>query len=142
MVCAMDEQSPSARWTLQESLVAILFLAASADGGLDKVEQAEILALQRRSKSFQALKPLELTALNLSVVNRVRYGGSGLAQACAALSAEARLPAFALALDLMLSDGELTDGEADFVKKLTLHLSLESDAVAKITEVMALRHRI
>lgn len=142
MVCAMNEQNLDTRWTLQELLVAILFLAASADGDLDKVEQAEILALQRRSKSFQALKPLELAALNRRIVDSVRYGGLTLAQACAALAADARLPAFALALDLMLSDGELTRKESDFVDMLTLHLNLESGAVTQIAEVMAIRHRI
>lgn len=129
-------------WSLEEALVAILYSAAAVDGPLAEREREELLHFERRSRTLSSLSHQALSALNARVVERLRYGGGTLADACATISLGLRLPIFALALDLMLGDGELDSGEADFVNTLVLRLGLEGPDIERVSEVMAPKNSV
>lgn len=129
-------------WSLEEAIVAVLYSAAAIDGSLEEREREELLHCERRSKTLASLTHQDLSALNARVVERLRYGGGTLADACAMLSPEFRLPVFALALDLMMADGDLAPGEADFVNTLVLRLNLSGVDVERVSEVIVLKNSV
>ena len=129
-------------WSTQEAIVAILASAAKADGAVAEVEREALLAIEHRTKALKQLSASELSALNRRVTQRLRYGEGTLAQACATLPDQMRAPVFALAMDLMLADGALTEAEADFVNASVLAHDLEGPQVEAIAEEITIKNAI
>lgn len=129
-------------WSLEEALVAVLYSGAAIDGPLEEREREALVHFERRSRTLSLLSHQDLSALNARVVDRLRYGGGTLANACATILPELRLPVFGLALDLMLADGELDSGEADFVNTLVLRLGLDGADIERVSEVMVLKNSV
>lgn len=137
----ISEPPEAEKWSVPEAFVTVLLAAVTCDGEMATVEHEELLALVHRSRALQSLSINQLSALNVKAVERLRDQPSALADACAALPTEARPSVFAHALDLVLADGELTIGEADFLNSLVLNLKLDREEVAKISDVMVLKNR-
>lgn len=131
----------AAGWSAPEAFVAVLFSAVTCDGELAPVEHEELLALVHRSRALKSLTPQQLSVLNTQVLERLRSSDNGLQEACQALPAEARLPVFAHALDLVLADGELNEDEADFLNAIILYLKLDRADVERIADVMVLKNQ-
>ena len=139
---SMISEPPEAEaWSVPEAFVTVLLAAVTCDGEMAAVEHEELLALAHRSRALKSLSINQLSALNVKAVARLRDQAGALADACAALPADARPSVFAHALDLVLADGELTVDEADFLNALILNLKLDRDDVAKIADVMVLKNR-
>lgn len=133
---------PPEAWSVPEAFYAILFAAVVCDEDLAAVERAELLALMSRSRALKSLSVDELRTIDKKVRARfLRDDYEALQQACAALPEEARLPAFAHALDLVLADGTLNEDEADFLNALILNLNLDREGVERIADVIALKNR-
>ena len=128
-------------WSTPEAFVAILFSAVTCDGELAPVEHEELLALAHRSRALKSLSTAQLAALNAQVLERLRQSDSALEEACKALPQDARLSAFAHALDLVLADGELNQDEADFLNAIILYLRLDRADVERIADVMVLKNQ-
>lgn len=139
---AADAPKAEAPWSTPEAFLAILFFAVTCDGDLAAVEHETLLALAHRSPTLKALSPAQLGELNVRIVGRLRDDDQALRKACAAVPEEMRLPLFAHALDLLLSDGELKAEEADFLNTLILHLKLHRDAVQRIADVIVMKNQV
>jgi tellurite resistance protein len=130
-------------WTIPQAYLALLFLAASADGKFDVEEKAEIESIARRSPALRALlesgqlAPHEQGAL----MEIARDKDSALDKACATLSNDMVLSVFAHCVDLMLADGEFHDTERDFIDKLYPKLDISVDYARRILEVLLLKGR-
>ncbi|MEZ5958427.1 MAG: tellurite resistance TerB family protein [Hyphomonadaceae bacterium] len=128
-------------WSVPEAFIAVLLAAVGCDGEIAAVEQEELIALVHRSRALKSLSPVQLTEINIRIVERLRDNEGALREACAALPNEMRLSLFAHALDLVLADGDLTEDEADFLNALILYLNLDGQSVEQIADVMTLKNR-
>lgn len=135
------KSAPAEAWTAPEAFVAVLFSAVTCDEEVNQIEHEELLALAHRSRALRAMTPSQLGQLNAKVIERLRGNSEALGEACAALPEDARLPAFAHALDLVLADGELVEDEADFLNTLILHLKLNRDDVERVADVMVMKNQ-
>jgi tellurite resistance protein len=120
----------------------VLFCAAGCDGPIAREEQEELLALVHRSRALKTLSEEALYRMIESVMERMRIGGDrALAEACAALLPEMRASAFAHALDIALSDGDLSEDESNFLNVLVSHLGLDEKTVRGIADVIILKNK-
>lgn len=133
--------APREQWSVPEAFVAVLFGAVTCDGELATVEHEELLALAHRSRALKSLSVSQLAEINVRVAARLRDEDDALLQACAALPNDARLSAFAHALDLVLADGELNEDEADFLNTIILALKLDRQDVERVAEVITLKNQ-
>jgi uncharacterized tellurite resistance protein B-like protein len=130
-------------WTPQEALFAVLFSAAVCDGGLDRIEQETLLALIHRSRALKALGDEELEDINASVSAKLHgREDEALEEACKALPPAPRLPLFALALDIILADGDLTQQEAAFLNRLAAGLQLSESDVRRVADIIILKNTV
>lgn len=136
-----DAQASPNAWSEPEAFAAVLFCAATCDGAVNAIEHETLLAIVHRSRALKALNADQLGALNERVLERLRGGReTALEQAASALPAPARLPTFAHALDIVLSDGELSKEEASFLNALAAHLGLERTEIEQVAAVLVMKN--
>lgn len=138
---AADAPKQQAPWSAPEAFLAVLFFAVTCDGELAAVEHEALLALAHRSPTLRALSPAQLAELNVRIVERLREDTQALRKACEAIPDEVRLPLFAQSMDLLLSDGELSSEEADFLNTLIISFKLNRDDVQRIADVIVLKNQ-
>lgn len=130
-------------WTIPEAYLALLFMAADADGKFNPEERAQIEMVARRAPALRALMergelgPHEQSALRKIKANKQQ----ALDEACATLSAEMCLSVFAHCVDLMLSDGEFLKAEADWIDELYPKLDISEEYARRVLEVLLLKGR-
>ena len=133
---------PAKAWSAPEAFYCVLFSAAGGDGAISHEAQEELLALVHRSRALKTSSGEELFHLNASVVERLRGGHDGaLAEACAALPSDMRASSFAHALDIVLSDGDLSEQEARFLNALIAHFKLDVANVRAIADIIILKNK-
>ena len=125
-----------------EAFAAICLVAIASDGYLSEQEEAEMKILLSRMKLFQdSLDGLDKMKDYL-VDNLKKYGPNELVQ-----SAKATLPAplsptaFAVAVDLVFSDGTVSAEEKAFIDDLRRILAIPDDLAVKIVEVMTVKNQ-
>jgi len=128
-------------WTIPEAFLCLLLSAASADGVVAAEEQAEILALARRSRALKTVSAPQLATANATVTQRLKERPAGLQEACESLPADMRLPVFAHCVDIVLADGALQQIEAEFLNKIVGFLALEAAESKRVMEVMLVKNR-
>jgi uncharacterized tellurite resistance protein B-like protein len=129
-------------WTGAEAFLCIICAAAACDGTVSPEESEEILATIHRSRLYKDSSGDELRRVNSVVAERLaRRGDKALIEACAALPRELSLPAFAHAVDIVLSDGGFVQAEAQFLNKLIELLSVDESEAKRIAEVMDIKNR-
>lgn len=129
----------NAGWSIPEAYLGILVSAAIADGSFHAAEQQEITRLASRSRALGSLDAAELSTLNDTVNERLQNRPDALKEACATLPAEMCLPVFAHCVDIILSDGELMQTEAEFLDKLVPLLDIDNDSARRVMEVLLLK---
>ncbi len=128
-------------WSIPQAYLALLFLAADADGKFNPEERAEIEMIARRSPALRALLlenalgPHEQAAL--AEINRSKE--DAFEKACQTLSNDMVLSVFAHCVDLMLSDGEFHEAERNFIDKLYPKLDITPEYARRILEVLLLK---
>lgn len=128
-------------WTEAEAFLFIAIYAASCDGNVSPEESEQILAMIHRSRIFREATADELRGVNNKVADRLaRRGERALADACASLSSNLALPAFATAVDIVLADGGFAPAEAEFLDRLMGLLSISEVDAAKIAEVLNIKN--
>ena len=129
--------------TMREAAVAILMAAAAADGALAG-EEAERLNVLLPSMSLFRQTSREhlqrLTEMALELVGSV--DPETLLLACAeVLPHDLRAPLFALAVELVIVDGDVSATEARFIDSLKSALAIDDEIAASTIEVLLIKSR-
>ena len=128
-------------WSMPEAFFCVLFCAAVCDGQMAREEQEELLTLVHRSRALKTLSEEALSQVNASVVERLRGSDLALAEACTALPPDVRASAFAHALDIVLSDGDLSEDKSKFLNALVSHFNMDERTVRSIADVIILKNK-
>jgi uncharacterized tellurite resistance protein B-like protein len=112
-----------------------------ADGNFSPEEKNEIQALCLRSRALKSLGAATLAQANVEVAKRLKERPKGLQEACETLPGDMRMPVFAHCVDIILSDGELLQPEAEFLSKITEYMGIGKTDAQRIMEVMLIKNR-
>ncbi|MEM8637495.1 MAG: tellurite resistance TerB family protein [Cyanobacteria bacterium P01_G01_bin.54] len=126
-----------------EGFAAIMLLVVAADGYLadDEVRLLNITLCRMRLFRSYSEDVMRRMFDNLCGTLR-RDGGKALFEAAiATLPHDLYETAFAIATDLVLADGQVTQEEEDLLGSLCRALELPEDMVNKIIEVMMIKNR-
>jgi len=125
-----------------EAFAAICLVAIASDGYLSESEEADMKMRLSRMKLFKdSMNKLDRTKDYL-VDALKKYGPNEVVK-----SAQAALPphlsstAFAVAVDLVFSDGSVSPEEKAFVDDLRRILAIPDDMAVKIVEVMTVKNQ-
>lgn len=130
-------------WQIPEAYLALLFLAADADGQFNPEERLEIETTARRAPALRALMQRnELGAHEQSALRKIRENKTAaLDEACATLPSDMCLSVFAHVVDLMLADGDFSKVEQDWVEALYPKLDIPESHARRVVEVLLLKGR-
>lgn len=124
----------------QEAWVAILYACMSVDGDVSDVEIDAMVRLLVFKNKFQ---DVDIVSHYKSAAQaRMKVGFFSLVESSAAMvSQEDRPTLLALATDLVLSDGIITDKEKELVEFLAKQLNIDEPLAMKIIEVILLKNK-
>lgn len=130
-------------WTIPEAYLALLFLAADADGQFNPEERTEIQTTARRAPALRALMQRnELASHEQSALAKIAQNKqAALDEACTTLPSDMCLSVFAHCVDLMLADGDFSKPEQDWVEALYPKLDIPESHARRIVEVLLLKGR-
>lgn len=130
-------------WTIPEAYLALLFLAADADGQFNPEERLEIETTARRAPALRALMARgELGAHEQSALMKISQNKeAALSEACQTIPSDMVLSVFAHCVDLMLADGDFSKVEQDWVEALYPRLDIPEAHARRIVEVLLLKGR-
>ncbi|MET0545634.1 MAG: tellurite resistance TerB family protein [Caulobacterales bacterium] len=128
-------------WTIPQAFLCLLLSAAVADGNFSQEERVEVQSLCLRSRALKAIGVNALAQVNAEVAQRLKERPKGLQEACESLPADLRLPVFAHCVDIILSDGELLQPEAEFLTKVTGYLGIPIAEAQRVMEVLLIKNR-
>lgn len=122
----------------QEAFVALLIAAARADGTVSAHEANTIEHTVSGMKLFRDHGHERLHAVVDAAVERIKQDGlRAVVEKAAAAIPKALAPTmFAVAVDLMLADGRLSENEEHFTDELRAILNVDADEAAKIIDVL------
>ncbi|MCT7950186.1 tellurite resistance TerB family protein [Ancylothrix sp. C2] len=123
-----------------EALMAISILATTADGNLSEEEKWTLYA--NHIRIFKSHSGEEFQALLNKVLQLIQQYSSAAVFAAAkvALTSQLRQSAFAMAADLVLSDGVLVAEEKEFLLQLWHALDIPDEIGEKILNVMIIKN--
>ena len=126
----------------QEALVSLLIASARADGSVSTHEANSIEHVVAGMKLFRGYSHEGLQTLFATAAERIKEQGiSSVVQTAAAnVPKELGVTTFAVAADLMLSDGGLSPKEEAFVDELRTLLNVERDAAGRIIDVLLVKN--
>lgn len=132
-------QQGASDWTVGEAYLCILIEASLADGDFVDEELKSIESVARRSRALKALSPEDLDQCNASVDKRRNTNPNAFKEACDALPPEMALSVYAHCVDIILSDGQLLQVEAQFLENLASRLRLQTDQAQRIYEALLVK---
>ena len=143
----MQERRPiseNVTLTPREAFAAIVVAAFNADGRVAPEEAARVNEIFNSTKLFRqpSAEPTK------PVLDRVmELFGAHSAEAIVAIAAKAlppalRAPAFAIAVDLVLADGEASIEERKFIDGLQDLLQLPDEDAVKIVDVIIIKNSV
>lgn len=138
-----EEGAGPVAFTDEEAVLAILFLAATADNEIAPEEEEMVIATSNRMK---LLRKQSIEAFN-DMVEKVRNGIDArgredvFAAATKALPAEVRETVYALAADVVFVDGTVRPEENEYLRMVQEALQVPDDLAAKVIEVMRIKNR-
>lgn len=126
-----------------ESFAAIALAAVAADGYLSEEEAQSIPFILSRMKLFEKYSDDMMRRLFDKLLGKLQREGVGALFVTArdSLPEELRDTAFAIAADLVLADGLLTDEERLFLEELYRSLGIDEALANKIIEVTVIKNR-
>jgi tellurite resistance protein len=132
------EQASALGLSPQEAFVALLIASARADGSVSAHEANSIEHIVAGMQLFRRHRGDGLQKVFANASERIKkYSAPSVVQAAAAVvPKELRTTAFAVAIDLMLSDGHLSPKEEGFADELRTLLNVDSDEGTKIIGVL------
>lgn len=132
------EQGSAQDLSPQEAFVFLLIASARADGSVSAHEANSIEHIVAGMQLFRGQSHEGLQKVFATASERIKeHGVPSVVQAAATfVPKELRATAFALAVDLMLSDGRLGPKEESFANTLRTLLNLERDSATSILDVL------
>ena len=124
-------------------LIELIIIAAAVDGKIDKREQETILRILTQNHATPPLTNAQLASVQEQLTSRFKGGETRenvIMQAASALDDNARHLAYAIAVEVVMSDDQLTSGETDFLREQRELLGLDSVKVEKIHFSAELRY--
>ncbi len=133
----VGDQTPN-DWSVQEAFLAILLAAMNADNEVVWQEKEYIQALVRRSKTMKEYinSPEALTAINISVEDRMKSRTDYLGEAVRAMPRDSHKAMFAHCVDIVFADGHMDDKERDFLDRLLEVMEITPDEAKTIVDVI------
>jgi tellurite resistance protein len=126
----------------QEAFVSLLIASARADGSVSAHEANSIEHIVAMMQLFRGHSHEGLQKVFATAADRIKEHGvpSVVQAAIAVLPKELGATTFAVAIDLMLSDGRLSPKEETFADELRTLLNVERDTAARILEVLLVKN--
>jgi tellurite resistance protein len=136
------EQISAQDSSTQEAFVALLIASARADGSVSAHEANRIEHVVAGMKLFRGHSNERLQKVFATAAERIKeHGVPSVVQAAAAIvPKELGATTFAVAIDLMLSDGRLSPKEEGFAEELRTLLNVERDAAGRIVDVLLIKN--
>ncbi|MFE3866515.1 hypothetical protein ACFX5E_00335 [Flavobacterium sp. LS2P90] len=123
-----------------DAWVGILYSCISADNQIKDSETAALTRLLHSKEKFIGIDivPLYAKAFNLKMeLGQLKY----IAACCEAIKEEDKETVFALALEMLLSDGLLGEAEKIIIEVLSKQLKIVAGMTSKIIEVIFLKNK-
>ncbi|MGL5944308.1 MAG: tellurite resistance TerB family protein [Waterburya sp.] len=126
-----------------ESFAGIMLATIAADGYLASEETQNLISILFRMKLFQSYPSDHVSRMISQLMKIIQTKGTDslLKIAVDSLPEYLHQTAFAVATDLILSDGEVSEEEEDVLYRLCNLLSISRDTVNKIIEVMIIKNK-
>ena len=123
-----------------EAWVGILYSCISADNQIKDSETASLSKLLYSKEKFAGvdIAPLYAKSYHLKMdLGQIKY----IAACCERIKEEDKETVFALALEILLSDGLLGEEEKNVIEVLSKQLKIDSEMTGKIIEVIFLKNK-
>ncbi|NER91181.1 tellurite resistance TerB family protein [Moorena sp. SIO3A2] len=126
-----------------EAFAAIALIAVAADGFAASSEVQAIITALSRMQLFRSYSADVMARMFERLLMLLQRQGSEplLSAALKSLPYELQATAFAIATDLTLADGEVTDEEEEFLKELYHALEISEETAIKIIDVMLIKNQ-
>jgi tellurite resistance protein len=139
-----EEQSdPPIDLKPEEAFAAVALVAIAADGYLSDQEGRDMTNMLARMRLFQNYSSDVMRRMFDKLLSLLKLKGPStlIDQAKLRLPVELRETAFAIATDLVLSDGTVTSQEQAFLDDLYRILEISGDTALQIVQVMTIKNR-
>ncbi|MFV5685893.1 TerB family tellurite resistance protein [Flavobacterium sp. GB2R13] len=123
-----------------EAWVGILYSCISADNQIKDSETASLSKLLYSKEKFEGvdIAPLYAKSYHLKMeLGQLKY----IAACCELIKEEDKETVFAIALEILLSDGLLGEEEKNVIEVLSKELKIDSGMTSKIIEVIFLKNK-
>ena len=139
----LEQDGDVSTLTMREAVTAILVAAVAADGTLVEQEAERLNALLPSMRLFRQTSAAHLQRLTETALDIIgSTGPDALLPACAEVIPESlRAPLFALAVELVIVDGDVSPTETRFVDSLKSALAIDDEIAANIIEVLLIKSR-
>jgi tellurite resistance protein len=126
----------------QEAFVCLLIASARADGSISPHEANQIEHVVAAMKLFRGSSHETRHGIFTNAGERIEQEGieAVVRAAAAVIPKELGATAFAIAVDLMLSDGRLTANEQRFADQLRGLLNVDQGTAAKVVDVLTIKN--
>ncbi|MGF1588923.1 MAG: tellurite resistance TerB family protein [Pleurocapsa sp.] len=126
-----------------EAFAGILLVAIAADGCLEREELQSFMLTLYKMKLFQSYPNDHVSRMIARLVKIIQTRNADILLniAVQCLPEYLHETVFAVATDLILSDGEVSEPEEYVLQKLYNHLSISKDKIDKIIEVMIIKNK-
>lgn len=129
--------------TPREAFAGILLMTIAGDGHISDEEKEGFIAVSNRMQLFKSQSPTEFNSMMDKLFGLLHKHGPSflLEKSAASVPEELRATAFAVATDLVFSDGNVEDEEKRLIEKLGNVLGIEEGLAMRIIEVLAIKNR-
>ena len=134
--------APAAAMSAHQAFAAIALAAVSWDGMLTKAGSRALRHALDYREPYRHLTDSQMVDLMNKLLEALRHKGAQhlMVEAAEALSPQQRATAYAVAVEIMRSDGPLQDDERNILANLAGTLGLTADLTAQVHAVMDLLH--
>jgi uncharacterized tellurite resistance protein B-like protein len=122
-----------------DAWVGILYSCISADNQIKDSETASLSKLLHSKEKFVGVDIAALYAKSLHL--KTDLGQNYMAACCGQIKEEDKETVFALALEILLSDGLLGEEEKNMIEVLSKQLKIDAGMTSKIIEVIFLKNK-
>jgi tellurite resistance protein len=126
----------------QEAFVCLLIASARSDGSVSPHEANQIEHVAAAMKLFRGSSHETRRGIFTTAAERIRDQGieNVVRAAAGAIPNKLTATTFAVAVDLMLADGQLTASEERFADELLGLLNVDGEMAAKIVDVLTVKN--
>ena len=138
-----ETRSNQINLTKEESFLGILIAASASDGHLSNAEYLSISRVFNTSKMFSHFTEMQLKQMHQRILIMLQNDGVGtiIHTAAGTLTQELKETVFAIAIDIVLTDGIVDAKEKEFLDNLQSAIGIEEVLATKIIEVMIIKNR-